>query len=188
MKRVLDMRGGEGSSRQEVNRSELLFIHHLLQRTHASSKPLLRWPLSCSSGRAKTLLECITEGETIRRAHYPHGRSSLGKRWWACRTRPQDATSQVLRLSTDGSVKRSERWSDRASQRSTRKKKGSHLVIFNSLSLGPGKATRKSCMLDSSGMCTSKSLIILPRRRGCGRGASKPENSKVRTHIRRRVC
>ena len=29
------------------------------------------------------------------------------------------------------------------------------------LSSGPGKATRKSCMLDSSGMWTSKSLIIL---------------------------
>ena len=34
-------------------------------------------------------------------------------------------------------------------------------AAVNSLSSGPGKATRKSCMLDSSGMCTSKSLIIL---------------------------
>eukprot|EP00953_Heterococcus_sp_UTEX-ZZ885_P002483 1848-Heterococcus_DN1.PRE.2 len=31
----------------------------------------------------------------------------------------------------------------------------------NSLSIGPGKATMKSCMLHSSGMCTAKSLIIL---------------------------
>ncbi len=31
-------------------------------------------------------------------------------------------------------------------------------------------------------MCTSKSLIILHRRRGCGRGTSRPENSKLRTH------
>src|SRR5690348_13025579 len=33
--------------------------------------------------------------------------------------------------------------------------------VAHLLSAGPGKATMKSCMLHSSGMCTAKSLIIL---------------------------